>query len=259
MKNIRFSILYLGRLEFLKKHLMECDSETEMIQCLIPAVLIQHPTLGNILFDTGCTPLYNTEPSQEVRENFPVTEFISIEDALAEKGLTPSDIDTLILSHLHFDHAGGLKYFVGTNAIKNVIISEGDLKQAFFDVMTGNECAYCRQLFDVTGIQFQPISDTYDLADNLTLFVQKCHTLGVIGLKIKTENMGTVIMTGDTVYTQESYEKLIPPGGNNSKSKDDFFVNCEQLEELVQENDATLFFGHDEAQIKEWTQRGWMD
>ena len=259
MQKTRFSILYLGRLEFLKKHLMECDSETELIQCLVPAVLIQHPTLGNILYDTGCTPLHHTEHSKTVRDNFPVTEFISIEDALAEKGLKPSDIDTLILSHLHFDHSGGLKYFVGTEAIKNVIISEGDLKQAFFHVMTGIDNAYCRPLFDVQGINFHTINDTYQLADDLTLFVQKCHTPGVIGMKIKTENAGTVIMTGDTIYTRESYEKLIPPGGDNSKSKDDFFVNTKLIKQMEKEENATIFFGHDEEQIKEWTKKGWID
>lgn len=237
---------------------MACDSDTETIQCLIPAVLIQHPTLGNILYDTGSTPLHHTEHSKHVRENFPVTEFISIEDALAEKGLTPADIDILILSHLHFDHAGGLKYFAQTNAIKKVIVSEGDLKQAYFDVMTGVEIAYCRPLFDVPGIQFTPINDTFQLAEDITLFVQKCHTPGVIGLMIKTENAGTVIMTGDTIYTRENYEKLIPPGGDNSKSKDDFFANCERIKKMVEKENATIFFGHDESQVKEWNQKGWI-
>ena len=38
--------------------------------------------------------------------NYPITEMITIEEALAKEGLTPGDIDQLILSHLHFDHAG---------------------------------------------------------------------------------------------------------------------------------------------------------
>lgn len=259
METMKISMLYLGRYEFLKKHLVACDSDTETIQCLVPAILIQHPTLGNILYDTGSTPLYSSEHSDVIRDNYPVTEFISIEDALAEKGLKPSDIDILILSHLHFDHAGGLKYFVGTKAIKQVLIAEGDLKQAWGSVMTGDEGAYCRALFDVKGIRFQTIPDTYALADDIILFTQRCHTPGVIGLILKTANHGTIITTGDTIYTRESFENQTPPGGHNSKSQVDFFANLERIKALQKEHQATLFFGHDEKQINEWCANGWIE
>ena len=77
-----------------------------------PAVslLIQHPTLGNILYDTGNSEHFAALYSEEMLHNYPVTECITIEQALAEKGLKPEDIDLIILSHLHFDHAGGLSH-----------------------------------------------------------------------------------------------------------------------------------------------------
>lgn len=259
MEHMKISFLYLGRLEFLKQHSISCANDSDKIQCLIPAILIQHPTLGNILYDTGCTPLYSTEHPKIMLENYPVTEFISIEQALAEKGLKPSDIDILILSHLHFDHSGGLKYFVGTKAIKNVIISEADLKEAYYEVMSGKGHAYSRPLFDVNGIQFQPIGNTYALSDEITLFTQRCHTPGVIGLILKTQNHGTIIVTSDTIYTRENYEKLSPPGGDNSASQKDFFVNLEQIKALKEKHDAYIFFGHDEEQIREWCKKGWID
>lgn len=253
---MKISVLHLGRLEFLKKHLVSCDSETEKIQCLIPAILIEHPTLGNVLYDTGNSPFYYSEYSQEILDNYPVTEFISIEQALAEKGLKPTDIDVLILSHLHFDHAGGLKYFVGTKAIRNVVVAEGDLKDAFYHVMTGDEGAYCKSLFDIEGIRFRAINEEVALADDFILLLQQCHTPGVIGLILKTQTNGNIIVTSDTIYTRESFEKSIPPGGNNSKSQKDFFVNLDYIKKLQREYQATLFFGHDEQQIKEWSKNG---
>src|SRR5699024_2055325 len=114
--------------------------------------------------------------------NYPITEMITIEEALAKEGLTPGDIDQLILSHLHFDHAGGLQHFVGTKAIDHVLVSEADLKQAWWAVTTGNNGAYIRSLFDVEGIRFETIHDTTWLADDLGLFIQASHTPGVIGL-----------------------------------------------------------------------------
>ena len=38
--------------------------------------------------------------------------------------------------------------------------------------MTGNPGAYIRTLFDVEGIQFNPIHETTKLADDLTLFIR---------------------------------------------------------------------------------------
>lgn len=45
---------------------------------------------------------------QRVLYDYPVRGIVPIQKALAQVGLTPGDMDQLILSHLHFDHAGGL-------------------------------------------------------------------------------------------------------------------------------------------------------
>ena len=154
---LRLHVLYLGKMEFPKFRLVDCKDEKEMVVSPAVSLLIQHPTLGNILYDTGNSEHFAELYSEEMLHNYPVTECITIEEALAEKGLKPEDIDLIILSHLHFDHAGGLSHFVGTKAIQNVIVSEADLKEAYFSVMTGNPGAYTRALFDVEGIQFKPI------------------------------------------------------------------------------------------------------
>ena len=63
--------------------------------------------LGNILYDTGNCEDFSAVYTEEMLHDYPITEMISIQEALAQKGLTPDDIDLIILSHLHFDHAGG--------------------------------------------------------------------------------------------------------------------------------------------------------
>lgn len=259
MEHMKVSVLYLGRMEFLRRELIACEDETEMIRSPMVAILISHPTLGNILYDTGNSPFYSTEYTKQMLRTYPLVEFISIEDALAEKGLKPSDIDTLILSHLHFDHVGGLKYFRGTKAIQNVMVAENDLKEAYFRVMTGNGGAYIKSLFDVEGIRFQPICETTTLAENLTLFIQNSHTPGVIGMILKTKNHGTIITTSDTIYTQESFDLGLPPGGGINKTQDEFFQNLEEIKKLQAKHQATLLFGHDYEQIKTWSQKGWIE
>jgi len=59
----------------------------------------------NVLFETGIGAFF--EPA--MRERFGVVEDRHVLlDSLADVGLTHEDIDAVVLSHLHFDHAGGL-------------------------------------------------------------------------------------------------------------------------------------------------------
>lgn len=58
-----------------------------------------------VLLETGIGAFF--EP--QLKDRFGVVEANHVLlDSLAAHGLTPSDIDVVVLSHLHFDHAGGL-------------------------------------------------------------------------------------------------------------------------------------------------------
>ncbi|HEY2736267.1 MAG TPA: MBL fold metallo-hydrolase, partial [Polyangiales bacterium] len=59
----------------------------------------------NILFETGIGTFF----PPELRDRYGVLESEHVLlNSLAELGLSDSEIDVVVLSHLHFDHAGGL-------------------------------------------------------------------------------------------------------------------------------------------------------
>lgn len=95
-------------MDFPKHRLVRCQDPEEMLFSPAWAVLIRHPTLGNVLYDTGHSPAFLQGEMQRVLYDYPVRGIVPIQEALAQVGLTPGDMDQLILSHLHFDHAGGL-------------------------------------------------------------------------------------------------------------------------------------------------------
>ena len=68
--------------------------------------LLATPLAGKtVLFETGIGSFF--EP--KLRERYGVVEERHVLlDSLAEAGFAPEDIDVIVLSHLHFDHAGGL-------------------------------------------------------------------------------------------------------------------------------------------------------
>jgi len=74
-------------------------------RCLLVREKLDNGKTRNILLETGIGAFFDPK----LRERYGVTESHHVLlDALAERGLNPEDIDIIVLSHLHFDHAGGL-------------------------------------------------------------------------------------------------------------------------------------------------------
>ena len=253
---MELEILDLGRIKCKKLQLVATDDTAQDIYSPMISVLIRHPKLGNVLYDTGNSPFYRTEYSEEELATYPIDRFRSVEEALAEKGLEPGDIDLLILSHLHFDHAGGLRYFLGTKCAQGVIVADADLREAYARTMSGDGGAYIKQLFDVDGLTYRLIENRLVLADDLELFVQRSHTPGCTGMIVRTQEAGNIIFTSDTVYTREAYEAGIAPGGGINKTESEFFDNLALLKKMQADLNATMFFGHDYDQAREWRERG---
>ena len=89
--DMKISFLYLGRMEFPLFRLVETPDEAKMVRSPAVALLIQHPTLGNILYDTGNSPDFATEYTEAMLHDYPVAEMVTVTQALAEKGLSPKD------------------------------------------------------------------------------------------------------------------------------------------------------------------------
>jgi glyoxylase-like metal-dependent hydrolase (beta-lactamase superfamily II) len=78
--------------------------EQNRIDLACRALLVREPH-RNILFETGIGAFF----SPELRARFGVNEAEHVLlQSLSKIGLRDSDIDVVVLSHLHFDHAGGL-------------------------------------------------------------------------------------------------------------------------------------------------------
>lgn len=259
MEGLKLKILDLGDMTFSRNELIATTDFSEKVVSPALAVLIDHPTAGYILFDTGNSPRWEQLYNKSMRDIYPISRLVTIEQALHSEGLTPANIRILALSHLHFDHAGGLSFFQHTQCGCNVYLSKKEWDAAVHDM--NHPCsAYMRPLFyGISGLSYHTVEGNCDLAPGVTLFPQTCHTAGLMGLRVDLPHRGTVIFTSDSVYVEQSNTCSTPPGGSINKSQQEFFDNLTMLRSMRSHYHATFFYGHDIEQARSWQAEGWIE
>jgi glyoxylase-like metal-dependent hydrolase (beta-lactamase superfamily II) len=97
-------------------------------------LLIEHPDAGWGLLDTGCGSPEAFSEKERTLHGLDDTWLLS--EALKNQGLTFNDISWVVLTHAHWDHAGGLVLPDGSPAFPN---AEIHLLQAELDLATGGD------------------------------------------------------------------------------------------------------------------------
>lgn len=193
-------------------------SKKHQVWLPVSCYLIEHPK-GNVLIDTG----WGTAMRGNQRKHLGLLHYQinkgdlpagqAIHEQLAQRGLKPEDLDYVVLSHLHSDHADGLHL---VRQAKKIIVSQDEWLGAKADPKR-----YVKKEWDGISIdpfEFQPSTlgpkkRAFDLfGDGSIVFV---HTPGhAVGLAatIISHNDEFVLLTSDVGYATKSWERLIMPG-----------------------------------------------
>ena len=159
-----------------------------------------------ILFDTGISP--RAVPGL-LRQD-PLCRFTD-EDLLVHRldsiGLEPKDIDLVVISHLHFDHAGGAAIFDTSElVVQKDEYAYAQYPAAFFASF------YYRKNFDLPGYRWRLLDGDAELVPGVTALRSDGHTPGHQSLLVQLPVTGPVILAGDCCYWQRSIDEEIPPG-----------------------------------------------
>ena len=161
----------------------------------------------NYLFETGVGAFF--DPAMADRYGVASSEHELLNN-LSVIGLTDADIDYVILSHLHFDHAGGLlsQYKEGKEAKllfpnARFLVGKAHFSHAMsphFRDRASFVPALNRQLVE-SGRLILIDRDNLDLLPGIRFFFSDGHTPGLLISEISTDN-GPVVFTSDLIPGQ---------------------------------------------------------
>ncbi len=209
-------------------------------------VLIDHPD-GKILYDTGCHPqaMRGYWPPG-LRSSFPYyyNDNQLMLNQLKLAGTTVQEIKTVILSHLHLDHAGNAYLFRQAD----VYVQRKDYDYGKFLVNSSadpnDHGAYVKADLDLPTNKLHFIDSDYNLNDNIKLISLPGHTPGILGLMVHLENEGTLIFPSDALYTEKNFGPPTKMSGIVYDSVS-FRESIEKIRELQKEYGAKVMFSHD--------------
>jgi len=229
-------------------NLFFADKPSEPFVFPIPGFYIETASGTKILFDTGCSPDYK-QTWGLLNEFLPYVRPSFMVDQLKKVGATPQDIDYVVMSHLHYDHAGGLSSFRGTKA--KIVVQKVEVQTVMAAVYTNrNDLAYAGYLgtdFQFSDLDWMVIDGDYDLLPGVHLLLLPGHAPGEMGARIETKNTGDLIIASDAVYTAENYGPPVKLPGTTI-SLDDYSRSVEKIRRIADMYNAKVIFGHDSAQ-----------
>lgn len=218
----------------------------------VVAAVIEHPTAGPILFDTGCAQEAATNWPEPAWEAFPVNVYEDkhhLDNALAAVGYGIDDIQAVVIGHLHLDHAGGLEHFAGKNI--PIYAHEQEIKEHYFAVATKQDIgAYLPGDLN-WALNWQPISrDETELFEGITLRHMPGHTPGLMTMQVETQNSGHFMLTSDLYHVRDLFEQDLTQGWLGRDSHN-WWRSHTWMKQLQKRYDATMVYGHDASVLEE--------
>ncbi|PEJ57529.1 hypothetical protein CN692_12700 [Bacillus sp. AFS002410] len=182
-------------------------NEKNQIPLRTDPVFIQTNGL-NIIIDSG---IGVNKLNEKQKRNFGVTEDSAIEESLAKHGLKLDDIDYVIMTHLHFDHASGLTKF--ENGEFKPVFSKAKIitSRIEWDEMRNpnirSNNTYWKENWEAIQDQIITFENEYVLSDEMTIIHTGGHSDGHSIIKIETENE-LLLHMGDLMPTHAHQSPL---------------------------------------------------
>jgi glyoxylase-like metal-dependent hydrolase (beta-lactamase superfamily II) len=233
------------------------------VKAPITAYAIEHRD-GLVLFDTGLDPALVSDPDYI---SSPIGRFLlkkifrihigpgeALDKQLGAHGLAAADVSKVVVSHLHFDHIGGIAHVPQAK----LLVSKEEWRR--LDAPNPERDWILREHIELPGANWQPVefvptSDPllapfgvcYDCMGDgsMILLPTPGHTPGSMSMLVRSSGLPPLLFVGDLTYELEPLRNDQVPGVGDAEQLKASFAKVRELENALP--DLVILPSHDSA------------
>ncbi|MCB8944499.1 MAG: MBL fold metallo-hydrolase, partial [Ardenticatenaceae bacterium] len=153
---------------------------------------------------------------------------------LAKVGLTPADIDVLVMTHSDIDHVGGIHAFPQATMVIHA------------DERAYEKPRYWNGRSPLTwpNNKTKLIHQDTELCSGLTLLSTPGHAPGHLSLLLHLPQTGYVLLIGDAIARPSELQEGFGGAWNHDLAR----ASADKLMDIAQDHNALIIYGHDPEQ-----------